>query len=125
MIQLIEALEAKLQENIHKNCKVQHPTELRFSWEITLPDETVKCDGGGNTTKDLAKLLEDLCPKASKTMSQIESSSVKLLYSASTNHKSANRLIALVLVPLNENRKILACSFEVQNLLIGHPKIMF
>ena len=45
MIQLIEALEAKLpRENIHKNCKVQRIQQNSdSSWEITLPDET-SCD---------------------------------------------------------------------------------
>ena len=116
MIQLIEALEAKLpRENIHKNCKVQRIQQNSdSSWEITLPDETVKCDEVVLATppKVSAKLLEDLCPKASKTMSQIESSSVAIAVLGV--HKSQISKPADCfgfVVPLNENRKILACSF--------------
>lgn len=116
MIQLIEALVADLPEKcIHLNSAVTS-LEPRSDggWEIRTPQQSLSCDELILATPPevSSHLLKEQCPKAAEQLAEVEASSVAIVVlgirrSQIKDHPNCFGFV----VPLTENRKILACSF--------------
>ncbi len=116
MIQLIQSLVDDLPaETIHTDSPVQKITPRKNGgWQVDLTKKSLLCDELVLATPPQvsAKLLQDQCAVAAKLLGEIEASSVAIVIlgvDQSQIKKPANCFGFVV--PLQENKKILACSF--------------
>ncbi|MDB4338939.1 protoporphyrinogen oxidase [bacterium] len=115
MVQLVDALAKQLpDDSLHTNTELKEFTRITNGWSLKLSDRTAECNELVIATPPhvASRLLESHAPEAADQLRQIEASSVAIVVIGVPRSQISKPVETFgFVVPLAENRKILACSF--------------